>query len=173
MPVRTRRFVLLITNGQPDCTFGQDVPCNEARNAAQMLAQYNIETFVVAPNVTDTDTTTCLKQIATWGGGSNNYYAVSDQSGLNSTIDSITHFVAQMACHLNVSPAQIRNPDSGTAVLLWRGQVVPYNPNGYGGWSLAMNQNGSTIDLSGIWCERLIDGALSDFNLYTGCEPHR
>lgn len=169
----SRRSVLLITNGQPDCSSGQDTPCNEARNATQMLAQYGVATYVVAPNVTDTDTISCLKQIAAYGGGSLNFYSVSDPTSLGAAIDSITHPIAQMACHLDVRPAQIRNPDSGSAVLVWKGQVVPYNPNGYNGWDLTMNQNGSTIDLNGMWCERLIDGGPGDFTLLTDCPTHR
>lgn len=173
---RTKRFVLLLTNGQPDCDFGQDTPCNEARNAAnQLLTQYGVETFVVAPNVSDMDTVNCLRPIAANGGGSANFSAVFNQADLSGTIDGITHYVAQYACHLDVTPAQVRSPDSGSTLLLWKGQIVPYNPNnGYGGWGLAMNQNASRIDLYGSWCDRLIQGGPGDFTLMTGCElTHR
>ena len=173
---RTKRFVLLLTNGQPDCDLGTETPCNEARNAANdLLTTYGVQTFVVAPNVSDMDTVNCLRPIAANGGGSANFSAVFNQADLSTTIDGITHYVAQYACHLDVTPAQIRNPDSGTVLLLWKGQVVPYNPNGYpNGWGLATNQNSSRIDLYGMWCDRLIAGGPGDFTLMTGCEPtHR
>src|SRR5262249_37768868 len=101
-----------------------------------------------------------------------NFSAVFNQADLSSAIGGITHFVAQYACHLDVTPAQIRNPDS--VMLFWKGQIVPYNPQGYAGWGLAMNQNASRIDLYGGWCDRLIEGGPGVFTLMTGCEPgHR
>jgi hypothetical protein len=172
-PGRARRSVLLITNDQPDCDFGTDTPCNEARNAASTLyTQYNVSTYVVAPGTFDptSNTTACLQGIAAYGGGKGNFRPASDMQELNDAIDGVVHSIAQFACHLDLTPSQIRSTDS--VVLVWKGAVVPFDRSGYDGWDLTPNQNGYMIDLStGKWCDRLIQDGPGAFTLLTDCNP--
>src|SRR5262249_752598 len=60
-----RRYILLITNGRPDCAMGQNSACSEAQSTIGQLASNAVTTYVIAPGQIDPNTTgQCLQALA-------------------------------------------------------------------------------------------------------------
>jgi hypothetical protein len=162
------QYVLLITNGRPDCGSGTvSGSCGDGAQTENEIAglfnKKNVRTYVVAPGQTGLDT--CFNDLAAAGatGGSR---TPQDPSDLDRDIGDILHTIATDTCDLDLS-TQIR--DSSRVQFYWKGMQIPRDT----GWDIA--GNGYTVILRGNWCESLIkDGKTDDFQLYTNCPspPH-
>jgi hypothetical protein len=165
-----QRYILLITNGRPDCGSGPGPgSCGdggETQNAIGQLAgnpKY-VRTYVIAPGQTSSDQ--CLQDLAA-AGGTQNSRSPTNPDDLTGAIGEILHTIATDACEIDLQD-QIR--DSGRVQLYWNGTQIPHDRNV--GWEVS--GSGYSIFLHDKWCERLIDDGKGAFALYTSCpEPPR
>jgi hypothetical protein len=168
-PDYIRHYVLLVTNGRPDCGASQSSGCFEAQDAANQLAWINVDTIVVAPGQLDFDTEDCLQQVAVQGGADDPPYLhpASNPAELSAEIGAITRAMAKDACTLDLTTTRIQDPDR--AAVFWKGEQIPRHRTE--GWEWTMN--GYEIVLYGEWCDRLIDGGPTDFELFADCDLQR
>jgi len=167
-PDGIRRYVLLVSNGRPDCGTNQNSGCLDAQNAVNQLATNNVSTVVVAPGQLDSDTVDCLQQIAVYGGANDPPYLhpASNPSELIAEISDITRAMAKDACQLELT-TRIQDPDR--AAVFWKDMRIPRHRTD--GWELTVN--GYEVALHGEWCEHLIDEGPADFALFPNCDPQR
>jgi hypothetical protein len=164
-----QRYVLLVTNGQPDCGLSQNSACTDAQNAANQLADnLQVSTVVVAPGQLAPDDVDCLQRIAAFGGADiPPYFRPAANAGeLAAELGDVIRTMARGACHLDVTT---RIQEQDRVLLRWKEMPIPRNRND--GWQLI--NNGYEIELHGEWCERFIDGAPTDITLFTDCDPQR
>ena len=163
-----RRYVLLVTNGEPDCGTSQSSGCDVAQGLARDL--YNrqqVVTVVLAPGQLDPNTSTCLQDVATAGGASSNFRPASTQTDLTNELGNITRTIAMSACHLQLLQSPISNESK--AAVFWKNTQIPNNHNE--GWDL--DHNGFEVVLHGDWCEKLIEDGAADFAVFSTCNPPR
>jgi hypothetical protein len=161
-----QRYVLLITNGRPDCGTGGNTGCTDAKSAANALASNAyVRTLVVAPGQLDFDTMDCMQGLALQGGATKSpyYYPAATQADLSAVIDDITHDIATDACHLNLTDY----PVSDSATVVWNNTKIPHDRND--GWD--WDNRGFEIILHGQWCEHLIQDGPKAFAVYPSCNP--
>lgn len=168
--VGRRRYVLLVSNGRPDCGMNQNSGCTDAQSVADQLARNDVSTIVVAPGQLDPDTADCLGGIAVYGGAQNRpyFYPASNPTELTAEISDITRGMAKDACQLALT-TPIQNPDQ--AAVFWNDTQIPRNRTGTDGWELTLN--GFEIVLNGKWCERLVDDGPTALALFASCNPQR
>jgi len=163
----SQRYVLLITNGRPDCGTGQNTGCTDAKNAVNALASNNanIRTLVVAPGQLDFDTMDCMQGLALAGGASKSpyYFPASNPADLSAAIDDITRNIATDACRLDLP----YSPVSDGATVLWKNTKILHDRND--GWE--WDNRGFEIILHGQWCDHLIADGPGDFAVYASCNP--
>jgi hypothetical protein len=173
-PGRNRHYILLITNGEPDCSGTSNTGCMDAQNlAGQLFTNEGVRTIVVAP-VPETSSIDCLKGLAVQGGADTApyYHPASTTTDLSDDLAGVTRGIARDACHLDLdlTSTSTRIQDASRAALYWKDMPVPFDHSN--GWDLS--RNGFTVDLNGPWCDRLIDGdPKADFTLFTDCNPPR
>jgi hypothetical protein len=168
---QSSRYVLLITNGMPDCGGSNGGSPNSACFDAQvtvtdMARNYDVITVVVAPGQIDMMTDDCLGEVALNGGaGSRPYYhPAPTQTDLTSTIGDLIRGFAKDACYLSLPTTRIQDADQ--AGVTWRDIQIPRDRNS--GWELISN---FTIALHGQWCDRLIEDGPADFAVFPDCNP--
>ncbi|HEY5448076.1 MAG TPA: hypothetical protein VIQ54_04965 [Polyangia bacterium] len=169
-PDANSRYVLLITNGMPDCGGGGQSSCFDAQMAVNDLAARSfVKTAVVAPGQLDQATSDCLQGMAINGGADYPpyFHPASNQSELTNEIGDIIRDIARDACHVDLGPTRIPDPDG--AALYWNNMVVPHDRNN--GWDVS--GNGFTVNLHGQWCDHLIEDGPADFALFPDCAPRR
>lgn len=165
-----RGYMLLITNGRPDCESGTNPACTEAQTMIGQLASppLYVPTFVVAPGPVVPEDVDCLTGLAFAGdvpaGREPYYYGAANPGELSGTIDDIMHAVARDACYLDVLSGPIQNADK--AAVYWGNIEIPHNRDG---WELA--QQGREIALRGEWCERLIQEGKAALAVFPICNP--
>jgi len=165
-----QRYILLITNGRPDCGSGPGPgSCGdggETQNAIGQLAGKNVRTYVVAPGQNSSDQ--CLPDLAA-AGGTGNSRTATDPTDLSNDVGDILHTIATDVCEINLSDQnQIR--DSGRVQFYYKTTLIPHDRSI--GWEVS--SSGYTIFLHDKWCEHLIDEGKVSFTLYTSCpEPPR
>lgn len=161
-------YMLLITNGRPDCESGPNPACTEAQTLLSQLAgpPLNVRTYVVAPGPLYPDDADCLTGMALAGGAEATrdpyYYYASSPGELSDRIDDIMHRIAEDACYLDVLSGPIQNADK--AAVYWKNTEIPRDH-----WDLT--QQGREIVLQGEWCERLIAEGEADFAVFPNCNP--
>lgn len=156
------QYVLLITNGRPDCGSGSGGSCGDGAQTENEIAglfnNKNVRTYVVSPGQDGLDP--CFQSLAAAGDTQNNRSPQSPME-LSNDIGDILHTIATDACDLDLS-TQIR--DSGRVQFYWKGAPIPRDT----GWDVG--GNGFTVVLRGQYCESLIkDGNVGDFQLFTNC----
>jgi hypothetical protein len=122
-----RRYVLLITNGRPDCGTSQNSTCMDAQTTVnQLFSDDSVKTFVVAPasSQLDQETSQCLQGIAAYGGANANFHVASDPLDLANVIGDILRARAADACELDL-PSLTDPIDPNTAAVFWRGMPIP------------------------------------------------
>jgi hypothetical protein len=155
------RYILLITNGRPDCGSSGPGPCGDGEETHGVIGQLTqgpryVRTYVVAPGQSSSDQ--CLPDLAAAGGTGD-----SRSTDLTYDIGNILHTIATDVCDINV---QEPIKDSGRVEFDYKTtQQIPHDRNL--GWEVS--SSGYTISLHDKWCERLIDEGKNAFTLYTGC----
>jgi hypothetical protein len=162
----TSRYVLLITNGAPDCGAGQNSGCADAQTTITEMLRNFVSTVVIAPGQLDPNASDCLAEMAI-NGGANNYpgfHPAQNQTDLGNAIDEVIHGFAMDACQLTMT-MRIQDPDR--VGVTWKDAQIPRDRNT--GWELV--GNGFTIFLHGQWCDHLIEDGPADFAVFPNCEP--
>jgi hypothetical protein len=168
------RYVLLITNGRPDCASSGPGPgsCGDGGNTVNAVTQLwgkNVLTYLVAPGQPDQETMQCLRDLAVAGGTISQpsyFHASQDPPDLNGEIGDIIREIARDACTLDSEGMRI---DPTEAALVWKDmQSVPRGGNS--GWDIT--DNGYSITLRGQWCDQLVSDGPTAFKLYSNCGPH-
>jgi hypothetical protein len=170
---RAKRFVMLVTNGQPDCGINSNSGCMDASMVAgQLYTNLKARVHLFVPGQLDGATTDCLGTIAQSGGATSPpyYHPASSSADLIQDIGSVTRASAMEACHLDLpsSARPLSGPDG--LVLVWKDMQIPYDRTGNDGWNLPGSGNGFTIDLHGSACSNWIEDGQGTFTLRTGCD---
>src|SRR5262249_26016813 len=154
-----RRYVLLVTNGRPDCGANQSSACMDAQNAVTLLSNNHVSTVVVAPGQLGPDDTECLQGIAIYGGAQRApyFHPAANTNELSDEVGSIMRGMAMDACELNLKNVRIMDPDR--VALRWDGMQIPRDRDK--GWELI--GNGFEILLHDEWCDRMIDEGPAKF----------
>jgi hypothetical protein len=172
---RNKRYVLLITNGAPDCGTTSGSGCMDAQMVAgQLYMNAKVRTHVFVPGQVDSGTMNCLGEIAQQGGAMMPpyYHPASTSTDLDDDIGGVAHAIATDACRLDLPPSARPLSSADGLALVWKDMQIPYaDRTSYDGWDLPGNGNGFTIELSGSWCERWIEDGQGTFTLRTGCDP--
>jgi hypothetical protein len=151
------RFILLATDGEPNCANGQinrtDVP--GAANAAKAAYDAGFPVFVVGigPNLGN------LSQLAS-AGGTKDYYPVSSPQDLVNAFADISKVVASCTFTLSSTPPDINN----IGVYLDKNLVEKDPTNG---WSLGGGNK--TVILNGDSCDKVTSGKATEVQLLFGC----
>jgi hypothetical protein len=170
---QSSRYVLLITNGTPDCGGsnggGPNSACSDAQiTVTDMARNYFVTTVVVAPGQIDPMASDCLGEIALSGGAPPNYpyyRPAPSPTDLTDTIGDVIREFARDACHVVVTT---RIQDGDRAGVTWRDVQIPRDRNS--GWELT---GSFTLVLHGQWCDRLIEDGPDDFAVFPDCNPIR
>jgi hypothetical protein len=164
-----RRYVLLVTNGRPDCGANQGSGCMDAQYVTNQLAKSGVETVVVVPGPLDPEDADCLQGIAAYGGAPNPpfFRPAGNPNELANELGSAMRRMAMDACELNLQPSRIVDPDRVS--FRWKDMTIPRDRD----WGWELIRSGSEIILHGEWCDHLIDDGPGDFALFTDCEPQR
>jgi hypothetical protein len=167
-PDSASRYVLLITNGQPDCGGGQGKDCMDAQGIVNDLSRNFVTTFVLAPGQLDPMTNDCLTGIAINGARNPPYLRpASNPTELMNAISDLLHSIATDACVLEPTTTRITDPDRVS--LFWGGMPIPRDRNN--GWDLSGGGGFTTITLHGQACDQLIESGPAELRLFTNCTP--
>ena len=164
-----QRFVLLITNGRPDCGSGSGPgsSCGDGGETQIEIARLygknpSVTTYVVTPNQSGQfDSDSCFHDLAAAGGTQDNR-SPHDAVDLANDIGGILGEVARNACELHLQE-NMQIKDSSRVQVTWMGMQVPHN----NGWDVT--DNGFAILLHGTWCDHLVADGQREFALYTSC----
>ena len=173
-PESNHRYVLLITNGEPDCGGGQTYgDCQDTSSVVSQLAKAGVTTYVVVPSPGQIDNyvASCMTTLALAGNAPTPqpYYRwATDPADLSGALGAIARDVATDACQLDVLQIQAAiDPDKGS--VQWMNTPIPRSHNGSDGWDIA--NNGFDVKLRGQWCDRLIQDGPDAFTVFPVCSP--
>lgn len=167
-PAGTPKYVLLITDGSPNCTPPNgdgDNPDDKDSQQATLeqitsLANDGVKTYVVGYAIA-TNLQTVMNGWAVAGQGRSTYINVTNQSTLETALTSIANAVVSCDYNLNAAPPNA----SYVRVTLDGTQIALGSANG---WSLVGSQ---TIRLLGTSCALLRDGSSHTLNAQVECAP--
>ena len=166
------RYVLLITNGRPDCGFSQGpgscADGGDTQNVIGQLLGKEVSTFVIAPGQIDPDAVQCLRDLAVAGGTATQpsyFHAAQDPPDLNNEIGEIIRTIAMDACTLDLEGVRIQ--ETTRLAVTWKNMPIPHDRNN--GWDLT--GNGFTITLRGTSCTQLLDEGPGTLAVYPDCNP--
>jgi len=145
------QFVLLVTDGAPNCiggNSGMDQQAHQATvRAIDALAMAGVKTFVIGYDASvDANLARQLTEYAQRG-GTNNFFAVQDAASLVMKFTEITNVIAECTYTLDKDPAD----KMYVRVELDKESLKVDDPNG---WSIS----GKTVTLGGAACAKLRDG---------------
>jgi hypothetical protein len=168
------RYILLITNGRPNCGFGPGPgSCGDGGDTQNVISQLlgkEVSTFVIAPGQIDSETVQCLRDLAVAGGTATQpsyFHAAQDPPDLNNEIGDIIRTIAMDACTLDLEGVRIQ--ETTRVAVTWKNTSIPHDHNS--GWDLT--GNGFTITLRGTWCDHLIEEGPAEFDVFPDCGPPR
>jgi hypothetical protein len=145
------QFVLLVTDGAPNCiggNSGMDAQAHQATvKAVDALAKAGVKTFVIGYDASvDPNLAKQLTEYAQHG-GTNNFFAVQDGPSLVAKFGEITSVVAECTYTLDKAPAD----KMYVRVELDKMSLPVDSPDG---WSI----NDKTVTVGGAACAKLRDG---------------
>ncbi|HEY2899028.1 MAG TPA: vWA domain-containing protein [Polyangia bacterium] len=168
LPDTNPKFILLATDGEPNCAPAGNNNASDAAGAVQAVmasAAMGIPVFVVGVGeVTDAEMT--LTQMAIAGGEAQaadpRYYPVSSSADLVSALGTIGSMIASCTFGLANPP-----PDPANVAVNASGMRIPRDPGHLNGWDYGTGQ--TSIQLYGSWCDDAKAGKLSDVQAIFGC----
>ena len=164
------RFIVLVTDGQPNCAGGNgggdDSPAAIAAVGAQAARGYG--TFVIGvATANDAMATATLAGMSTAGmharPGTPNYYVVNNTAELVMALDAIGTQVAGCTFTLTSPP-----PDPNNVVVLADGTVGPKGtaPTD-NGWMYGAGM--TSVTLTGSYCQQVMSNTIKDVEVLFGC----
>ncbi len=174
------KYLLLITDGAPNCTGNAGSvmldPTNAAAatvNAVSAAAQAGYHTFVVGVGGTAaTVQDLVLNQLALAGleprsplGGPPYYYLATDGVSLNLALQTVTGRVLGCLLPLSAPPPA---PDNVTIRV--DGQVIAHDPSHTSGWDYTDSRD-VAVQLYGAPCDGFRQGTVGSVQIDLGCSP--
>ncbi len=164
------RFLVLVTDGEPNCGGGggqaSDAPAAIAAVAAQAARGYG--TFVVGINniagAAGNAAATTLTDMSTAGmhprAGTPNYYVVTNTAELVTALGAIGTQVASCTFNLATAP-----PDPTNVVVLGDGKMVP--KDAVNGWTYGAGM--MSVTLTGTYCQDVMNSVIKNVEVLFGC----
>jgi hypothetical protein len=162
----TERYVLLITDGDPEGMCPSTNPCGDAINTIGDLTNLGVTTEVVAIGTG----ATCLTDLATAQGLSPSpYYVAATSTDLSNMLDGIAQTVAQGGCRLTLA-----TPPSGQLTVVFDNMVKqPDSGTSGNGWTNG-GSNGTRVFLHGSLCQSFLQGSANSafgLQIFDSCAP--
>jgi hypothetical protein len=168
LPDGNPKYILLATDGQPNCTAAPGGSSNATQAAADAVtavtnaAAAGIPTFVVGVATTRTTDTAVLNDLAVAGGEAqpstnplaNKFYLANNQADLVTALQTITVQISttQISCTFSLSSAPAA-PDSVTVTV--DGAIVPRDTTGVDGWNYTTSTD-TSVGFYGSWCNTIM-----------------
>jgi hypothetical protein len=162
------KFLLLATDGQPNCAPNGGSGSDDAAGAIQAVkdsAMMGIPVFVVGiGSVPDAQTT--LTAMAEAGGrpqaADPKYYPVANTAELVSVLGTIGGMIGSCSFGLGAVP-----PDPTNIAVTSNGNKIPKDTGHTNGWDYGTGQ--TSVQLFGMWCDDAKAGKLTDVKAIFGC----
>lgn len=155
------RFVLLATDGQPNCgpptDAGTAETVDETVAAITALNTAGIRTYVLGFGSGIAGDTTTLMRMAV-AGGTSRFFTASDAATLSTALDTIAAEVIPPSCTVALD-GPVRDA-SLFQVRFDGGPLIPRNPAHTSGWDY--DTGGNTITFYGAECTRLQNGEVAN-----------
>jgi hypothetical protein len=166
------KFLLLATDGEPNCLNGNVNSTDEAGATAAVAnaKAAGFPTFVVGIG-TVTSATAALNGMAQAGGepqaGATAYYAVSDTAGLEATLNQIVGLAA--SCTISLQNV----PQGDWTIAIWAtdssGKTIQIPNSASDGWAYT-DISRSSITLVGPTCDNLMNDTYSNLQFVYTCQ---
>lgn len=179
------RFVLLATDGAPNCTLAGALAnegdssasaCTDALSEVNDLVSLGVRVIVLGVGeglVADaSEQTLCLDAMAHAGGaaaspGSPGFYAASDPQQLQLAIEQIFGGITRPSCLLHF-PSSVADPS--TLAVYLDGQQIPRTLVG-DGWHLDTSLSPAGVRITGAYCDMIERFQVSLVEARFGCPP--
>jgi hypothetical protein len=164
----TRRFVLLATDGVPNCVDGTSSATQEAvdlsARAAGALGDAGIEVFVLGFGDTVVDTAPDTLDAIAMAGGTERFYPATSPNDLTGALDAIAGKIDQVSCTYALTEVP---PDSSELAVRVGDTAIARDPAKGNGWDYDPNTN--AITFYGSSCEDLRTGDRGEIRVDYGC----
>ncbi len=158
------RFVLLATDGLPNCNGSPQTPSNALTiAAAQRLSSVGIKVFVVGFGDVASADPAFLTQLAQ-AGGTGNFFAANSPGQLQQALQAISGTVVQASCSFALAS---RPQDQTKLAVTLNGTQVPRDPSHGTGWDYDAASN--TITFYGDTCNGIQSGNGASVGVDYGC----
>jgi hypothetical protein len=158
------RYVLLATDGLPNCNGASDNPSNALTiAAAKALAQVGIKTFVIGFGDVAVADPAFLKQLAQ-AGGTTDFFAANSPQQLQQALTQISGTVTQASCSFELASAP---QDPAKLGVTLDGTAVPRDPAHQTGWDYDPATN--SITFYGATCASIQNGTGANVGVDYGC----
>jgi len=179
------RYVLLATDGVPNCTLvgtlsgsdasdAQGAACTDALAQVDAMVALGVRVVVlgVGPGLADDAgrSSACLDALAHAGGaaaspGSPGYYTAGDPQQLQMVIEQIFGGITRPSCSVRFKTPV---PDTSTVSVYLDGKEIPrYTANG---WSLDTSLDPPSVLISGTYCAQIQDFQVSAIDARFECQ---
>lgn len=150
------KYVLLVTDGEPNCA---DDPVGDSNAAIDALTAKGVKTYVIGYNLSSNPNAVTIMNGFAQHGGTDKYYPVEDQAGL---VKELTRLAGELVpCEFTLKE-EINDPSYVRVQI--DGKTYNYGTD----WTV----NGSTIvlDPMGGACPKLRDAQLHDLKITLECD---
>jgi hypothetical protein len=167
-----KRFVLLVTAGEPNCSNSTGQQCSNTFNEVGNLADSGVTTYVL--KVGDDPVGNCLESLALNGGGipppagGPPYYSAQGPNDLATQMGLILEIIAQNGCrfdlplNFNGDPTKLQATISTTSI---KADMTD-------GWSIDSSSGTNQLVLHGMACDQLIEtSSLTDLHVMSCTAP--
>ena len=165
------RYVLLATDGMPNCGKEQDTDTSaEALAEVKKLAAAGNKVFVLGFGSIVTGNPGHLNKLATAGGvpntkGPNNFYAASNEKELKAALFNIAGGIIPPQCTYKLKS---KPPVPDKVTVTFDGKAVPRTKSNKNGWNYT--GGGSEITFFGTYCQKLRLGQVKQVKFLYGCK---
>lgn len=170
-PVKGGRYVLLATDGMPNCGATVDADTGpETLTEVQNLAGDGVKTFVVGFGSIVAGNPALLNQLAAAGGVPNpkpphQFYPATNEQELKDALFNIAGGIIPPPCTYKLnSPPQ----DPENVTVLFDGVPVPRTKSNKDGWNYT--GGGTEITFFGSYCDKLRKGEVKNVQFIFGCK---
>jgi hypothetical protein len=159
------RYLLLATDGLPNCNGGDPQAASDAASiaAVQALAAQGILTFVIGFGSGVTDNPATLQAMAE-AGGTDHFYAADSATELQAALDAISGTVTTVSCTFTLATTP-EDPDKLTVTI--DGIPIPRDTSHATGWDYDASTN--SITFFGDTCTQLGGGTAGAVGVDYGC----